>query len=81
MRFEMFERVVLAQDLPANGLKAGDVGVIVEEHPATAEVPGGYELEIFAADGETLFVVSVPATSIRKAREHDVLSARHLIRA
>ena len=29
MRFEMFERVVLAQDLPADGLKAGDVGVIV----------------------------------------------------
>ena len=81
MRFEMFERVVLAQDLPADGLKAGDVGVIVEEHPAMAEVPDGYELEIFAATGETLAVVSVPATSIRKATEHDVLSVRHLIRA
>ena len=79
MMFEMFERVVLAQDLPADGLKAGDVGVIVEEHPATAEVPKGYELEIFAATGETLAVVSVPATCIRKATEHDVLSVRHLI--
>ena len=81
MTFEMYERVVLAQDLPADGLKAGDVGVIVEEYPATAEVPEGYELEIFAANGKTFAVVSVPATSIRKATERDVLSVRHLIRA
>ena len=81
MTFEMFERVVLGQDLPADCLKAGDVGVIVEEYPATAEVPEGYEIEIFAANGETLAVVSVPETSIRKATEHDVLSVRHLIRA
>ena len=79
MMFEMFERVVLAQDLPADGVKAADVGVIVEAHPAIAEVPEGYESEIFAANGETLAVVSVPATCIRKATEHDVLSVRHLI--
>ena len=74
----LFERVVLTRDLPDEGLRAGDVGVIVEHYTATAEVPEGYELEVFAASGKTLAVVSVPATFVRRATERDILTVREV---
>jgi uncharacterized protein DUF4926 len=80
MTFSLFQRVVLTQDLPDEGLRAGDVGVIVEQHPTREGVPEGYELEFFAADGRTVGVVSVPATAIREAGSHEVLSTRELAR-
>jgi hypothetical protein len=74
----LFERVVLTHDLPDEGLQAGDVGVIVQHYPATAEVLEGYELEVFAASGKTLTVVSVPATFVRRATERDILTVREV---
>jgi len=55
--------------------------VIVEQYPARENVPEGYELEFFAATDQTIAVVSVPATAIREAGAHEVLSARELARA
>jgi len=79
--FEFYQRAVLAQDLPEHGLRAGDVGTIVEHYPARDTVPEGYELEFFAATGETIAVVSVPAASIREAKADEVLSVREVARA
>ena len=76
-----FQRVVLTQDLPDEGLRAGDVGVVVEHYPAREQVPEGYELEVFAAGGQTIAVVSVPSTAVREATEHEVLSVREMARA
>ena len=81
MTLALYRRVVLTQDLPEEALRAGDVGVIVEHYPARADVPEGYELEVFAAAGQTIAVVSVPAEAIREVTEHDVLSVRDLARA
>jgi hypothetical protein len=81
MTLALYQRAVLTQDLPEEGLHAGDVGVIVEHYPARADIPEGYELEIFAATGQTIAVVSVPASAIREATEHEVLSVRELARA
>ena len=36
MTFSLFERVVLTRDVPAEGLRAGDIGVIVEHYPEAA---------------------------------------------
>jgi hypothetical protein len=69
-------RVVLTQDLPKEGLRAGDVGVMVEHYSARGDVPEGYELEVFAANGQTVAVVSVRASAVRQATEHEVLSVR-----
>jgi len=80
MSLALYQRVVLKQDLPQEGLRAGDVGVIVERYPARADVPEGYELEVFAATGQMIAVVSVPADAIREATEHEVLSVRELVR-
>jgi len=81
MTLALAQRVVLTQDLPKEGLRAGDVGVIVEHYVARADVPEGYELEVFAANGQTVAVVSVPASAVREATEREVLSVRDMARA
>lgn len=81
MRFALYQRVVLTRDLPEQGLCAGDVGVIVEHYPARGDVPEGYELEFFAATGQTIAVVSVPAAAVREASGREILSVRELARA
>ena len=78
MKHALFARVVLTQDLPGEGLRTGDVGVVVEHYPATDAAPEGYELEFFSAAGQTLAVVSVAATDVREARAQEVLSTREL---
>ena len=81
MTLAIYQRVVLTQDLPKEGLRAGDVGVVVEHYQARADAPEGYELEVFAATGQTIAVVSVPASAVRQATEHEVLSVREMARA
>ena len=81
MTFARYQRVVLTQNLPNEGLRAGDVGVIIEHYPARADLPEGYELEVFAANGQTVAVVTVPATGVREATAHEVLSVREMARA
>ena len=71
MSLELYGRVVLIEDLPGEGLRAGDVGVVVEHYEARGEIPEGYELEFFSARGETVAVVSVPATAVRAADSHE----------
>jgi len=78
MNVSLFERVVLLRDLPEEGLRAGDVGTIVERHPATGDAPEGYEVEFFAANGGTVAVASVPTDAVRPATERDLLSVRVL---
>lgn len=67
-----FDRVALTVDLPEYGLEVGDVGVVVLIHGEDE----GYELEIFAADGHTLNVISVTATQVRPVNRRDVLHVR-----
>ena len=75
------KRVVLTRDLPEEGLRAGDVGVIVEHYPARANIPEGYELKIFTANSQTITVISVPASAVREATKREVLSVREMARA
>lgn len=81
MTFPLFSRVILSIDLPEEHLMTGDVGTIVEHHPATTAYPEGYEVEFFAGNGETLAVVSVPATALRLATREDVMHVRPLVAA
>ena len=78
MTLPLFSRVILTKDFPEHALLAGDTGTIVESHPTTNEVPAGYEVECFAANGETLAVVSVPATGLRLATSQDVMHVRQV---
>jgi hypothetical protein len=78
MSLNMLERAVLTEDLPESGLRAGDIGVVVEHYPANGETPEGYELEFLSARGDTIAVVSVPASAVRGARDREVLAVREL---
>jgi len=81
MTFPLFSRVILCIDLPEEQLMAGDMGTIVEHHPATAEYSEGYEVEFFAGNGETLAVVSIPATALRQTTREGVMHVRPLVAA
>ena len=62
------------------GETAPRLGVVVEHFPPGPGVPEGYEIEIFSASGDTIAVVSVPATGVRRATDREVLSVRELAR-
>jgi hypothetical protein len=81
MTLELFERAVLTRNLLADGLRAGDVGLIVDRHPGDGARPLTYELEFFSERGETITVVAVPASALRAATMNDLLRDRRFIRS
>ena len=74
--FRLFNRVVLVRDFPKESLCRGDVGTIVEEHRDAAGNVVGFEVELFAANGDTLAVCSVPVDAVRKPTPADRLATR-----
>jgi hypothetical protein len=71
--------VVLTRDLPEEGLRHGDVGVVIDIHrDAQGEKALGYTLETFTIDGESVDIVSVPADAVRATTERDIASARSI---
>jgi hypothetical protein len=59
---DLFQWIVVDQDVPNSLVKAGDRGVVVDCLPSNEIQPEpGYMLEVFK-DGETLDVVSVPVS-------------------
>jgi hypothetical protein len=65
--FTWYQDVVLLRDVPEEGLCAGDVSTIVERH----DVPGrehGYSVEFSDMLGNTIAVVTLPASTLRHLR-------------
>ena len=69
---EEHSSVVLTEPLPAAGLEAGDVGVVVHVH-RNGEA---YEVEFMTLDGNTLTVETLTAQQIRAARNRDIPHVR-----
>jgi hypothetical protein len=63
------DTVVLARDLDENGLRAGDVGVVVHSYA------GGslFEVEFVASDGTTIALLTLTAQDIRPLESGEVL--------
>lgn len=70
MLFDLFSDVILTADMPAEDLKAGDVGTVVEHHTGPA-VEDGYSVEFFDMTGSTVSVVTVPASLLRAPTHTD----------
>jgi Domain of unknown function (DUF4926) len=68
------DRVILTEDLPEYGLKAGDIGTVVLLHRGGE----GYEVEFAALTGETLAVTSVLASQVRPAMPNELPHARRM---
>lgn len=66
------DRVVLNEDFPAEGLRAGDVGIVVMVHQGGK----GFEVEFVALDGETIAVVTAHAHQVRSIREREIARVR-----
>ena len=80
MTFDLYREVALACDLPAEGLRRGDVATVVEHLPMAAG-EDGYILEVFNAVGETVKVITVPASALEPLTADKVWSVRPLTTA
>ena len=73
---EELAEVVLLEDLPDNGLRAGDVGVVVEVFDGRGTTVPGYMVEFMTLAGETVAVVDVSADRVRAVTPGDMPQAR-----
>ena len=78
MAFDMYGDVILTRDVIEYGLRPGDIGTVVERH----EVPGvgeeGYSVEFFDMTGNTVAVVTLPASALRLPTPADRPTVRAL---
>ena len=68
------ESVVLTTDLPEEGLERGDIGTVVLVHRGGE----GYEVEFAMLEGETVAVVTLLASQVRRIGEREIAHARIL---
>jgi hypothetical protein len=73
MRFHEFDPVVLKVDMPSHGLKAGDVGAVVQVYSEDA-----VEVEFVTASGRTQALVTLATASIGPVGSKDILAVRQL---
>ena len=71
MTFNEHDVVVLTEDLPATGLRRGDVGTVVHVHDRSA-----YEVEFTSATGDTIALLPLVASQLRAAAATDVIAVR-----
>ena len=71
MAFALLETVVLNRDLPTHGLRAGDLGAVVEVY-----ADDGVEVEFVRASGQTKALVTLKAADLRTVAASDILSVR-----
>ncbi len=73
MKFDKLECVVLAHDVPEHGLRAGDLGTVVELYPG-----GGVEVEFVRGSGATQAILTLSERDVRKIDSRDLLATRRL---
>jgi Domain of unknown function (DUF4926) len=71
MKFTILDTVVLNRDLPEHGLRAGDLGAVVELYAG-----GGVEVEFVRASGQTKALVTLKPEDLRSVAETDILAVR-----
>jgi hypothetical protein len=71
MTFKTLECVVLTRDVAEHGLRAGDLGAIVE-----LREPDGFEVEFVTADGRTQALLTLHADDVRKAEPGEIVAVR-----
>jgi hypothetical protein len=67
------EVVALTEDLPAYGLKAGDIGTVVDAHEDL------YSVEFVRQDGYTIALLDLAPGALRRIdRTQEILSSRRI---
>ena len=78
MPFDMYGDVILTRDVDDRGLRAGDVGTVVERHVVPGVPEEGYSVEFFDMTGNTVAVVTLPASALRLPTAADRPAVRGL---
>ena len=71
MKFALLDTVVLNRDLPQHGLRAGDLGAVVELY-----ANDGVEVEFVRPSGDTKALVTLKTTDLRSVSDGDILAVR-----
>ena len=71
MKHEILDTVVLTHDLPGEGLRAGDLGAVVEVYE-----PDGIEAECVTASGLTKALVTLKSSDVRPVGDMDLIAVR-----
>jgi hypothetical protein len=71
MKFALLDTVVLTHDLPEHGLRAGDLGAVVELYGED-----GVEVELVQASGQTKALLTLRASDLRSVAQSDILAVR-----
>jgi hypothetical protein len=71
--YQMLDTVALTHDIPAAGLRRGDLGAVVDLLP-----PDAMEVEFVAASGRTQALLTLHADDLRHVGDRDVIAVRSL---
>jgi hypothetical protein len=66
------ETVVLTRDIPEHSLLSGDVGAIVHCHGDGEH----FEVEFVTAEGQTMALLTLKGSDIRRMQKSEILHAR-----
>lgn len=80
MAFEPYSEVILTREVAERGLCVGDVGTVVERHAAPGVTDEGYSVEFFDMTGNTVTVITLPASALRLPTRADRPAVRALSR-
>lgn len=69
--FRELDTVVLLRDFPEAGLRAGDLGAVVQVYG-----DAGLEVEFVTASGRTQALLTLATTDVRPVRDDDLLAVR-----
>ena len=72
--FKLLDTVALTHDIPAAGLRRGDLGAVVEVHS-----PDAMEVEFVAASGRTQALLTLGAQDVRQVGDQDLIAVRSLV--
>lgn len=71
MTLHPLDVVVLTHDLPAHGLRTGDLGAVVEVYG-----PDAIDVEFVTASGRTKALVTLRLQDLREAGDDDLVTVR-----
>jgi hypothetical protein len=71
MKYKLLDTVVLNRNLPQHGLRAGDLGAVVEVYETD-----GLEVEFVTASGKTQALVTLDVNDVRPVQENDLVTVR-----
>jgi hypothetical protein len=79
MPLVMYGDVILTRDVTEHGLRAGDVGTVVEWHAVPGVTEEGSSVELSDMTGTTVAVVTVRASALRMPTPADRPAVRAFI--